>query len=227
MTTWNVHGSARPPIDRLAAAIADQAPDVVAVQEVRASQARALATALRMESGWTRKHYPYSRILYRKAEGMAILTPHGLGSTGSAKLSLGVPSSSFRRRVVQWADVARDDGARLRVYNAHLASGEDVYERRAQAARLARVIADHGDDLPFVIAGDLNDDTDVEVIAALPGVEHLAPSASNPSDVPSQTLDHVLLPGGAIEVGTSIPAGGEDWADLSDHLPLTVHFALP
>jgi endonuclease/exonuclease/phosphatase family metal-dependent hydrolase len=226
VTTWNVHGSARPPIDRLAIAIATQTPDVVAIQEIRSSQARALAAALDMEAGWTRKHFPYTRIMFHTAEGMAILSPHRLGPIDSAELSLGRSSSSYRRRIVQWADITREDGARLRVYNAHLASGQDVYERRAQAARLTSVITKHGSDLPFVIAGDLNDDADVAVVAALPAVEHITPTPSNPSGAPSQSLDHVLLPADAGDVSSSIPAGGADWAELSDHLPVTVRFAL-
>jgi endonuclease/exonuclease/phosphatase family metal-dependent hydrolase len=226
VTSWNVRGSARPPIDALADAIATCTPDVVAVQEIRARQADALAEALRMDVRWSCKHFPYTPLLYRKAEGLAVLSPHRVEGSGSAELTLGESRSVYRRRIVQWADISRDDGARMRVYNAHLASGHDLYERRAQAARLAHLVARHRNERPVVVAGDLNDDTDGEVIASLPGVEHVTPPPSNPAGAPTQSLDHVLLPREAIEVTASMPDGGEEWAELSDHLPLTVRFAL-
>jgi endonuclease/exonuclease/phosphatase family metal-dependent hydrolase len=226
VTSWNVRGSARPPIDGLADVIAAETPDVVAVQEVRSRQAHDLADALGMTVCWSCKHFPYTPLVYRKAEGMAILSAHRLDRADSAELTLSESRSVYRRRIVQWADVWRDDGARIRVYNAHLASGDDPYERRAQASRLSRLVARHRNDHPVVVAGDLNDDTDVAVIAALPGVEHLTPPPSNPAEAPTQSLDHVLLPRDAIEVSVSMPDGGDEWAALSDHLPLTVRFAI-
>lgn len=224
VTTWNVHGAERPPIDRLAATIAAESPDIVAIQEIRSAQARSLAKALRMHSYWTLKHYPYTLLVCCYAEGLAILSPHHLASTGGSELTLGESRSSYMRRIVQWADIERDDGARVRFYNAHLSSGTAVFERRAEAARLAHLIRTHRNDHPVVIAGDFNDDTDAAVIAAMPGVEHLTPPHSNPSEAPTQTLDHVLLPPDAVDVSVSIPAGGASWAELSDHLPLTVRF---
>ncbi len=224
VTTWNVHGAERPPIDRLAATIAAESPDIAAIQEIRSAQARSLAKALGMKSYWTLKHYPYTRLGCWYAEGLAILSPHALASTGSSELTLGESRSSYMRRIVQWADIDRGDGARVRCYNAHLSSGQAVFERRAEASRLAHLIRTHRSNRPVVIAGDFNDDTDAAVIAALPGVEHLTPPPSTPSEAPTQTLDHVLLPPDAVDVSVSIPAGGADWAELSDHLPLTVRF---
>ncbi len=223
VTTWNVHGSESPPIDRLAVSIASQSPDAVAVQEIRQAQAKALAKALGMRVHWTQKHFPYSRLLYWKAEGLATLTPHRIGSTGDAELTLSESKSSYMRRVVQWTDIERD-GAGLRLFNTHLSSAHAIYERRAEAARLAHLVRTHRITGTYAIAGDFNDDTDVGVIAAMPGVEHLAAPYTNPAEAPAQALDHILLPPDAVDVAVSIPAGGEDWAELSDHLPLTVRF---
>ena len=50
---------------------------------------------------------------------------------------------------------------------------------------------------------------------------------SNPSDFPTQSLDHVLLPAHASNVTVSAPEGSEQWAAISDHLPVTVRFTLP
>jgi endonuclease/exonuclease/phosphatase family metal-dependent hydrolase len=223
VTTWNVHGSEGPPVDRLAVAIAGQSPDVVAVQEIRHAQAKALAKALGMRLHWSQKHYPYSPLMYWKAEGLAILTPHRLASTDDAELTLSESRSSYMRRIVQWGDVERD-GAALRLYNTHLSSENAIYERRAEAARLAHLVRTHRIAGTFAIAGDFNDDTDVAVIAAMPGIEHLPAPYTNPSEAPTQALDHVLLPPDAVDVSMSIPAGGAEWAELSDHLPLTVRF---
>ena len=84
-----------------------------------------------------------------------------------------------------------------------------------------------GDDPPAIVAGDFNDADDPTIIDALPGVEHVVPSNSNPSGQPTQLLDHVLLPADAIDVSVGVPAGGTDWAAISDHLPVTVRFTLP
>jgi len=225
VTTWNVHGSARPPIDALAEVIATESPDVVAVQEIRAGQARALARALAMRRVWALKHYPYTRLLFWTGEGLALLSPHGLSGVGHAELSLRQRRWSHRRRITVWCDVERD-GERLRIYDTHLDAEPDVHERRAQAARLAHLIGTHAV-APVVIAGDLNDDTDATVIDALPGIEHVDPiPPSNPSIAPTQRLDHVLLPPDARAVSVTVPGGGADWAALSDHLPVTVRFTV-
>lgn len=225
--TWNVHGSARPRIDALAEAIAAEAPDVVALQEIRSHQARALARALGMRRTWSLKHRPATRLLWWLAEGLAILTPHDLADEGHRELTIGVKANTYRRRIVVWCDVIRDDD-RLRVYDAHLDSDPDPHERRAQAARLAHLSVEQTAGRPFVIAGDLNDHDDVEVIAALPLIEHLdGIPPTNPADAPDQHLDHVLLPPDAAAVSVTVPAGGDEWAAMSDHLPVTARFTLP
>ena len=76
------------------------------------------------------------------------------------------------------------------------------------------------------MVGDLNDTGSPEIIALLPGIEVLAPPPTNPSDRPTASIDHVLVPPEATGVSVSAPAGGPGWAELSDHLPLTVRFTL-
>jgi endonuclease/exonuclease/phosphatase family metal-dependent hydrolase len=82
-------------------------------------------------------------------------------------------------------------------------------------------------DPPPVVAGDFNDADDPSIIDALPGVEHVPAPMSNPSEAPTQALDHVLLPEHARNVEVEAPAGGQQWAAISDHLPVTVRFTLP
>jgi endonuclease/exonuclease/phosphatase family metal-dependent hydrolase len=64
------------------------------------------------------------------------------------------------------------------------------------------------------------------VTFALPGIEHVEMSATNPADAPAKVLDHVLLPPAVSGVTVSVPGGGPEWAELSDHLPVIVRFTL-
>jgi endonuclease/exonuclease/phosphatase family metal-dependent hydrolase len=225
ITTWNVHGSTRPSIDALAEAISTESPDVVAVQEIRACQARSLARTLAMRRVWALKHFPYSPLVFWAGEGLALLSPHRLSDAGHVELSLNQRPWDYRRRIALWCDVERD-GERLRVYDVHLDSEPDVHERRAQASRLAHLVATHAAPR-VVIAGDLNDDTDTAVIDALPGIEHVDPlPPTNPATVPTKRLDHVLMPPDATAVSVTVPGGGDAWAELSDHLPVTARFTL-
>ncbi|MGB0111913.1 MAG: endonuclease/exonuclease/phosphatase family protein [Ilumatobacteraceae bacterium] len=227
VTTWNVHGSARPDIDALAAAIRVEAPDVLVVQEIRKSQAAALASALTMRYSWALKHRPYTIAMWWRSEGMAIFSPHALDAAGHTEISDGQPMRSWRRRLAQWALIGRSDGATVRIYNLHLSPHEDGAARRSEAVRVSELVAEHGEEPGAIVAGDLNDAEDATIVYALPGIEHIAPNFTNPSQAPSQVLDHVLLPIDASDVSVTVPAGGADWATMSDHLPVTVRFRLP
>ena len=66
-----------------------------------------------------------------------------------------------------------------------------------------------------------------EIVDSLPGVEHVVPSSTNPSQQPTQPLDHVLRPVGATDVSVNVPRGGSDWAAISDRLPVTVRCSIP
>jgi len=225
--TWNVHGSAKPDVDALAVAIRTESPDIVVLQEIRKSQAEALGTALTMRYSWVLKHSPYTKAMAWRSEGMAIMTPHLLDAAGHSEISDEQPMRSWKRRIAQWALIGRPDRSMVMIYNAHLSPHDDAESRRSEAARVSEIVAAIGDDPPAIVAGDFNDADDPTIIEALPGTEHVVPSNSNPSDHPTQLLDHVLIPTDAIDVSVSVPNGGSDWAALSDHLPVTVRFSLP
>ncbi len=226
VTTWNVHGSAKPDVSALASAISLELPDVVVLQEIRKQQAADLAQQLGMRYTWALKHYPFSPLLRSAAEGMAIMTPHALDAAGHSEISNGKSTWNYKRRIAQWCLVGRPDASAYRVYNVHLSPGDAAAERRAEAVAATDLFSAHGDVPPAIIAGDFNDDTDPSIIYALPGIEHIAPTATNPAMAPAQVLDHVLLPANASNVATTVPAGGPEWAALSDHLPITVRFDL-
>jgi endonuclease/exonuclease/phosphatase family metal-dependent hydrolase len=179
-----------------------------------------------MRFTWARKHYPYSRVVARRAEGLAILTPHALGAGGHTELSDRMSQRSWKRRIAQWALIGRPDGSTIRAYNLHLSPHDDAASRRAEAVRLTAVVAEHGDPSDVIVGGDFNDDRDASVIYALPGIEHLTPPPTNPAAQPTRLLDHVLLPVEATDVSVTVPGGDASWAAMSDHLPVTVRFTL-
>lgn len=224
--TWNVRGSARPDIADLADVVRSFSPDVLALQEIQPLQARRLAALLGWQHHWGRKHYPYGHVLWWRAEGLAIMSPHPLSALARQSISPGVHTYTWRHRVLVAADVQRPDGSCLRVVDTHLAahaSGAD--ERIVQAGRVAaRVRADAA---PLtVVAGDLNAPGEVEVIRELRAVGLRDPGGgpTNPSIAPTQRLDYVLIPEHARLVEQSQPDGGEWWWALSDHVPVLVAF---
>lgn len=223
--TWNVHGSARPDIESVAAVVRSESPDVIVLQEIRRPQAVALATTLQMRYSWVVKHYPYTKLMSRRAEGMAIMTPHLLDAVGHTEVSHDQPIRSWRRRIAQWGLVGRVDRSMVMIYNLHLSPHDDD-SRRAEAARVSELVAAIGDDPPAIVAGDFNDAGDPSIIDTLPGVEHVVAAMSSPSVAPTQLLDHVLVPATARDVTVSVPAGGAEWAAISDHLPVIVRFTL-
>jgi endonuclease/exonuclease/phosphatase family metal-dependent hydrolase len=179
-----------------------------------------------MKFTWALKHYPFTPLLRGAAEGLAIFSPHVVDAAGHSEISDGRTKWSYKRRIAQWALVGRPDTSAYRVYNVHLSPANKASERRAEAVSVTEIVESHGDAPPAIVAGDFNDDTDSNIIFALPGVEHITPPKTNPADSPTQVLDHVLLPPEAREVTVTVPAGSAEWAELADHLPVTVRFAL-
>lgn len=235
VVTWNLRGSADPPLGAVSDTVREIAPDVLVLQEVRRHQARRLASRLGWTSTWHRKHHPYSPFAWWTTEGMAVLTPHRLTEASSTSLTPGATTWNYRHRVAVQALISRTDGSAYRVLDLHLASDADGADARSdQAHRALRWIAAAGP-APIVIAGDFNDHADVEVVAALcDGVRHDAwtvaadrspgDGATCPTDVPTQRLDHVLVPAEATVVRAHVPLGGTPWTTISDHLPLVVTF---
>src|SRR5215203_4710051 len=129
--TWNILGSHGPNLDVLAEVIIGYSPDVIALQEIRRRQAMVLARRLDWRFCWTRKHYPYSPLLWWRAEGLAIVTPHSLGGVWRQSISPGVSTWTFLHRVLLAATVRRGDDE-VRVYDTHLAAHRGSDERVAQ-----------------------------------------------------------------------------------------------
>jgi endonuclease/exonuclease/phosphatase family metal-dependent hydrolase len=227
VVSWNLQGRERPRVLLPSAALGAFDADVVALQEVRWWQAWRIARRLGMRIDWRLKHFPFTRFVFPFAEGAAILTPHELRRRGSTEISPGRPLTTYRRRIAQWATVQRADGETLQVFNAHLSPGSLADDRRAEARRLAELVRRRSSGHHQLIAGDLNDADEPEVIEILPLTEHARPAPTNPTIDPSQVLDHVLLPPGAVHERTAVPQTAGIWVQMSDHLPVIVTFRLP
>ena len=224
VVTWNVRGSAHPHLATVAERITALQPDVVALQEIQHRQARRLAAHLGWRVCWTRKHYPYTPVAWWLAEGLAILTPHALGDEWRQTISPGVSTWTFRHRVLLAATISREPD-RIRVYDTHLAAHRAADERVAQARRVAQRVA--ADAAPLrLVAGDLNSADEPEVIGELQAVGLTDPGGdpTHPSIAPRRRIDYVLVPEDALVDERLVPAGGEQWATLSDHLPAAVEF---
>jgi endonuclease/exonuclease/phosphatase family metal-dependent hydrolase len=227
VVTWNVRGSAQPDLVALREVITGLRPDAVAIQEIQRRQAKRLGAMLGWRHCWTRKHYPYSPVVWWRAEGLAILTPHSLGGIWRQSISPGVSTWTFRHRVLLAATIRRGDD-QLRVYDTHLAAHRAPDERIAQARRVAERVA--ADDAPLrVVMGDLNAPQESEVIRELHvvGLRDPGSDSTHPAHAPRRRLDYILVPDDALVIGTDVPAGGDEWAKLSDHLPVLVEFRKP
>jgi endonuclease/exonuclease/phosphatase family metal-dependent hydrolase len=221
--TWNILGSHHPNLDVVSEVIKSYAPDFVALQEVQQRQARGLARRLGWRVVWTRKHYPYSPLLWWRAEGLAIMTPHAVGELISASISPGVSTWIYLHRVAMAATVTRGADV-LRVVNTHLAS-HDADERIAQARRVVALV---GNRRPAIVTGDFNSVDEAEVLREFGVIGLVDPGGdySNPSIAPVQRIDYILIPDSAVVTVRLTPDGGERWNDLSDHLPIVVEFSV-
>ncbi|WP_158412404.1 endonuclease/exonuclease/phosphatase family protein [Ilumatobacter nonamiensis] len=224
--TWNLQGAKRTDLDRVVKVIAGGSPDVVLLQEIREPQADQLAEELSMTAAWVEKHHPFRPFHRTRAEGAATLTPHTLDDAGHARISDAMSMRSYRRRIVQWALIERGDGSACRTFNVHLSPHDFEEERRIEANRVNDIALSFEDGYPIVVGGDFNDADTGEIVDILPGVEHVPSPPTNPSGDPTDRLDHVLVPSTAVDVSVFVPAGGAEWSELSDHLPLTVQFTL-
>ncbi len=223
--TWNVLGAHDPDLAELAAVIREHEPDVVAFQEIRRGQAKRLARRFGWSHVWARKHYPYTPLLWWRAEGLAIMSMWQLSGRLRTTITPEASTWTYRHRVLLAATVTRRDGS-LRVFDTHL-SGEDADRRLAQARRVAdRIRADTA--TLRVLAGDFNtiENSETEVLREfrVVGLADHGGDHTNPSNEPSQRIDYVLLPESARWTATHTPEGDDIWRRLSDHLPVLVEF---
>jgi endonuclease/exonuclease/phosphatase family metal-dependent hydrolase len=226
--TWNLHGSAQPDPASVVAALRGLDPDIVALQEIRRSQARAIGRMLGWHRRWARKHYPYSPFVWWRAEGHAVMSRWPLTHVERTSLTPGVSTWIHRHRIVLAATVTRGRSA-VRLYDVHLEADVAAIDARIeQAGRVADLVAEEGPPLP-VVAGDLNSREESEVLRQFRrvGLVDHGGGVTSPSVAPHQRLDYVLVPETVVWRSTHTPETDERWQAISDHLPVVLEFDAP
>ncbi|MBE7216932.1 MAG: endonuclease/exonuclease/phosphatase family protein [Caulobacteraceae bacterium] len=234
--TYNVHGCVgldrRLDVERVAAVIAREAPDVVALQELDVNrarsggvdQARAIAERLGMAVSFNS-----ALIRVRVAEeryGDAILSRLPMRAVRSGPLPRppGVPGLEDRGAL--WCEVELAAGARLQVVNTHL--GLVPLEQRLQVSALlgAEWMAAAARIGPALLLGDFNATTRYAAYrrlrAALADLQvGLAPTAlaTYPARLPVLRIDHLFATPGVRALDVWAP-NGRLARTASDHLPL-------
>ncbi|MGZ3272663.1 MAG: endonuclease/exonuclease/phosphatase family protein [Caulobacteraceae bacterium] len=235
--TWNVHRCVgvdrRLDVGRVAAVIAQQKPDIVALQELdvcrprtgAVDQAHAIAQRLGMSF-----HFHAAFTVEEERYGDAVLTaaPHRVLKAG------GLPTLRIRGlepRGALWLELELD-GRKLQVLNTHL--GLVPHEQRAQAVALAGpdwTGARERSDPPLILLGDFNATPHAQAYRTLAArfidarVQAPGPGRTPtfPSRLPMLAIDHVFFEG-KVRATRVQTVSGPLARVASDHLPLVVDF---
>jgi endonuclease/exonuclease/phosphatase family metal-dependent hydrolase len=159
---------------------------------------------------------------------MAIMSRLPLSNTGRTTLTSQYGRYTYRRRIAMWADINLNAQA-ITLVNTHLAS-DDVGDEGSNQARTLRTLIDGWQQQHVLIAGDFNDHQRPDIVEILNGdLNHDAWTNStsrsrngltNPTKSPYQRLDHILVPRRSAVEHVEVPETNNDWATLSDHLPV-------
>lgn len=239
LLTYNVHRclgvDKKLDVARIAAVIAEQAPDIVCLQELDVGRARSghvdqcreIARELAMAV-----HFNAAMTIEAEQYGDALLTalPERLVKKGALPSVRGIPGLEPRGAI--WAAV-EIGGATLNVFNTHL--GLVPREQRLQAQALVGPgWIGHPDCTgPVLLTGDFNATSitrPYQVLAArLDDAQRrlrLRPSLKTfPSAFPAIRIDHVFVSPDIRITGASVPNSPMARA-ASDHLPLVVDFEI-
>jgi len=226
--TWNLQGSQRPNISKVADKIKNFQPDIIAIQEIQKHQARALARRLEWSYSWAFKHNGYGPLLPRRAEGMAIMSRLPLGNMGKTTLSSEYGRFTYRRRIAMWADINLNKYT-ITLVNTHLSS-DDIGDEGSNQARTLRTLIDGWQQRHVLIAGDFNDHHRPDIVNILNAennhdawtnsTSRSRNGLTNPTKTPYQRLDHILGPRTHTIARVEVPDTDQSWIELSDHLPV-------
>ena len=234
--TYNVHGGVggdrRLDLDRVAAVIAREEPDLVALQELDVGrarsggvdQARAIAGRLGMNS-----HFHAAFRVAEEEYGDALLSPlpMRLVHAGPLPKPAGVPR--LERRGAQWVELALPGGGTLQAVNTHL--GLVPLEQRGQVdALLGPDWCGHPRfrEGPSILLGDFNATSRYAAYRRLSAEMRdlqrafkAEPVRTFPARLPMLRIDHVFATGAVHPVEAWSPNTATARA-ASDHLPLVV-----
>lgn len=222
---WNLHHGVgeddKLDLERIAALIREEKPDLVALQEVDRKCRRSKSVDQPAElARLTGLHVAFGKAMdYDGGEyGQAILSRFPIGDTRVHRLpGDGEPRIAFEVEV-------RVDDKPLRMISVHLDHQQD--ERRLkQAETLAEALGKHHE--PMILAGDFNDVPESAPLKAF-GTPWIAVAKAEtkftcPASDPKVEIDHVFLRGlTAVEPAKVLPE-----AVASDHRPVAVVVAVP
>lgn len=236
LATWNLQGSRGIDATECARRLLELAGpgglDVAVIQEIGRRQSRQLAGALGLgHRTWGFKHWPVAH----GAEGLAVLSRIPFVSTRRLVLHR-APWWSWRRRIALLAALGAAEAPLALVADVHLSPHALSKQRLAEIAQIVAVTGER----PTFVVGDMNDQPGSEVFAALreagwrdgwaevhgdrPGPTNWTDDAPRFGRAPTQRLDAIFVPGGWtiewITVPDGDPRGFDEWATLSDHLPV-------
>ena len=226
--SYNIH-HANPPgkpevidLEAIIATIRQENPDLVALQEVdvrtkrsgQIDQAKLIAEALGM-------HYYFEKAIdFDGGEyGQAILSKKPFTNPQVHRLS-SVAESKAEPRILVTIDITLDNNLSITFATTHLDAQRNPQNRHLQAKELADIAANNN--LPMLIAGDLNMTTDQEAFAILGKVLRPTCTACGftiPVINPNKTIDFILTRIQDSWKVVSHQVVQEHYA--SDHLPVT------
>ncbi len=217
---WNLHhgegADGRLDLERIAAVIRGQKPDLVALQEVdnqcRRSKGVDQAAELAKLTGL---HAAFGKAMDHDGGeyGQAILSRHPIRATQVHRLpGEGEPRIAFEAEV-------QVDGKTLRMITVHLDHKQDA-RRLKQAETLAKALENRRE--PVILAGDFNDLPASPPLAAFAApwqaLVKEEPGFTCPAGKPAVEIDHILVRG--LEATGPVKVLPE--AEASDHRPLVV-----
>lgn len=182
-------------LDRIAKVILDEAPDIVALQEVDFKTNRAKGYDLATELGWRTKMAPlFGRAMpYDGGEyGEAILSRHSFIRTRNVAL----PHSQGREpRAALEATIQLPSGAIIALVGTHLDHLRDETDRIAQAEKIIEAFS--ANEIPTILAGDLNAQPGSKTIELLRGhwtpTDADDPAPTSPSKDPRVKIDYIMF----------------------------------
>jgi endonuclease/exonuclease/phosphatase family metal-dependent hydrolase len=223
--SWNLHHGVgedhKLDLERIAALIREQKPDLVALQEVdnkcRRSKTVDQAAELARLTGL---HFAFGKAMDHDGGeyGQAILSRFPIGDTQVHQLpGDGEPRIAFEAEV-------KVEGKPLRMITVHLDHQQDA-RRLKQAETLAKALENRHE--PMILAGDFNDVADSKSLAAFGAPWHALskkePKPTCPAANPGSEIDHILLRG--LEPKEAAVVLPERVA--SDHRPVLAIVKLP
>lgn len=227
--SYNIH-HANPPskakeglidLEAISRTIAAQAPDIVALQEVDVNTKRSggvneavwLATKLKMN------FYFFKAIDHDGGDyGIAILSKYPLSEGKTHQLPHNEETKA-EPRVLGTATVQLPNGKKFRFASTHLDAQKNEANRLMQVNEIAKITL--AENLPFIIAGDLNADINSEVLRQFD--QQFTRSCTDceftiPVIQPKHTIDHIAFKKGNDFEIISHQVINETYA--SDHLPV-------